>query len=57
MWENAMNHSRRRILHLTAGVAALPVVSRIAGAQAYPSKPVRMMVGDAAGGASIQLRA
>src|SRR5262249_44062644 len=47
-----MNRSRRRILHLTAAVAALPVVSRIAGAQAYPSKPVRLMVGDAAGGAS-----
>ena len=46
-----MNHSRRRFLSLAAGVAALPGVSRIAAAQAYPSRPVRVMVGDAAGGA------
>jgi tripartite-type tricarboxylate transporter receptor subunit TctC len=42
---------RRKFLHLAAGAAALPTVSRIAGAQAYPSRPVRIVVGFAAGGA------
>jgi len=32
---------RRRFLHLAAGAAALPAVSRIAEAQGYPSRPVR----------------
>jgi tripartite-type tricarboxylate transporter receptor subunit TctC len=41
---------RRQFLHLAAGAAALPVVSRIAWAQAYPSRPVRIVVGFAAGG-------
>jgi tripartite-type tricarboxylate transporter receptor subunit TctC len=41
---------RRRFLHLAAGTAALPVVSRFARAQAYPSRPVRVLVGFAAGG-------
>jgi tripartite-type tricarboxylate transporter receptor subunit TctC len=40
---------RRQFLHLAAA-AALPAVSRIARAQAYPSRPVRMIVGFAAGG-------
>ena len=35
---------RRRLLHLAAGVAALPVVSRITWAQTYPTRPVRMIV-------------
>jgi tripartite-type tricarboxylate transporter receptor subunit TctC len=35
---------RRQFLHLAAGAAALPAVSRIARAQAYPSRPVRMIV-------------
>ena len=35
---------RRHVLHLAAGAAALPAVSRIARAQAYPSRPVRMIV-------------
>jgi tripartite-type tricarboxylate transporter receptor subunit TctC len=35
---------RRQFLHLAAGAAALPAVSRIARAQAYPSRPVRMVV-------------
>src|SRR5262249_48993746 len=39
-----------RFLHLTAGAAALPIVPRIAGAQAYPARPVRIIVGYAAGG-------
>src|SRR5215467_8412661 len=41
---------RRQFLHLAAGAAALPAVSRIAAAQAYPTRPVRIMVGFAAGG-------
>jgi tripartite-type tricarboxylate transporter receptor subunit TctC len=43
---------RRQFLHLAAGAAALPVVSRDARAQTYPTKPVRMIVGFAAGGAT-----
>jgi tripartite-type tricarboxylate transporter receptor subunit TctC len=38
-------------LHLAAGAAALPAVSRIAWAQAYPTRPVRIIVGFAADGA------
>jgi tripartite-type tricarboxylate transporter receptor subunit TctC len=41
---------RRKFLHLTAGAAALPVALRVARAQAYPSQPVRLIVGFAAGG-------
>jgi tripartite-type tricarboxylate transporter receptor subunit TctC len=41
---------RRQLLHLAVGAAALPVVSRIAWAQAYPSRPVRLIVPFAAGG-------
>jgi len=41
---------RRQFLHLAAGAAALPVLSRIVQAQAYPSQPVRIVVGFAAGG-------
>jgi tripartite-type tricarboxylate transporter receptor subunit TctC len=43
---------RRQFLHLTAGAAALPAVSRVAWAQAYPSRPVRIVVGFPAGGAT-----
>jgi tripartite-type tricarboxylate transporter receptor subunit TctC len=43
--------SRRRCLHLVAGAAALPGVSRFASAQAYPARPVRMIVGFPAGNA------
>ena len=46
-----MKLPRRNFLHLAAGVAALPAVSRIAWAQAYPSRPVRIVVGYAPGGA------
>src|ERR1700757_2970834 len=35
---------RREFLHLAAGAAALPAVSRVAQAQAYPSRPVRLIV-------------
>jgi tripartite-type tricarboxylate transporter receptor subunit TctC len=40
---------RRQFLHLAAGAAALPAVSRIARAQPYPTRPVRLMVGFAPG--------
>jgi tripartite-type tricarboxylate transporter receptor subunit TctC len=42
---------RRQFLHLAAGAAALPAVSRIATAQTYPSRPVRLIVPVAPGGA------
>jgi hypothetical protein len=41
---------RRQFLHLAAGAAALPAVSRIARAQVYPTRPVRIVVGFPAGG-------
>jgi tripartite-type tricarboxylate transporter receptor subunit TctC len=43
---------RRQFLHLAAGAAALPALSRVAAADDYPSKPVRILVGYAAGGAT-----
>ncbi|HEV3395310.1 MAG TPA: tripartite tricarboxylate transporter substrate binding protein [Xanthobacteraceae bacterium] len=41
---------RRTFLHLVAGAAALPAAARIASAQTYPSRPVRLVVGFAPGG-------
>jgi tripartite-type tricarboxylate transporter receptor subunit TctC len=40
---------RRQFLRLAAGAAALPVLSRIARAQAYPTRPVRLIAGFPAG--------
>src|SRR5262245_66259572 len=45
-----MKLPRRQFLHLAAGAAALPAVSRFAWAQAYPTRPVRIVVGFAPGG-------
>ena len=47
-----MKLPRRTFLHLAAGAAALPEVLRIAWAQAYPTRPVRVVVGQAAGSGS-----
>jgi tripartite-type tricarboxylate transporter receptor subunit TctC len=47
-----MKLPRRRFLSLAAGAVAMPAVARVAGAQAYPSRPVRIVVGFAAGGSS-----
>src|SRR5579871_3773982 len=44
-----MKSSRRRFLHWAAGAAALPAISRAARADTYPSRPVRLLVGFAAG--------
>jgi tripartite tricarboxylate transporter family receptor len=46
-----MKLPRRNFLHLAAGAAALPTTSRFAWAQAYPSRPVRLIVTVGAGGA------
>src|SRR5215472_6819624 len=46
-----MKLPRRQFLHLAAGAAALPAVPRIAFAQAYPTRPVRIIVGFPPGGA------
>ena len=48
----AMKIKRRQFLHLAAGAVALPAVSGIARAQSYPARPVRLIVGFAAGGAN-----
>jgi len=45
-----MELPRRRFLHLAGGGAVLPAFSRIAGAQTYPARPVRLIVSNAAGG-------
>ena len=50
IWEKVMKLPRRAFLQLASGVAALPAVCRIARAQSYPSRPVRIIVGFAAGG-------
>src|SRR5262245_24226135 len=45
-----MQLPRGRFLHLAAAAAALPATLRLSWAQAYPSRPVRIIVGSAAGG-------
>ncbi len=47
-----MKLPRRQFLHLAAGAAALPAVSRIARAQTYPTRPVHIIVGFPPGGAT-----
>jgi tripartite-type tricarboxylate transporter receptor subunit TctC len=48
--EGIVKFPRRRLLRLAAGAAAVPVASRIARAQAYPTRPVRIVVGFPPGG-------
>ena len=52
-----MKLPRRQFLHLAAGAAVLPAVSRFGWAQAYPTQPVRIIVGFAAGSATTSPRA
>jgi len=47
-----MNLSRRTFLHLAAGAVAMPAALRIAWAQSYPTRPVRIIAGFPAGSAS-----
>src|SRR6516164_4824393 len=47
-----MKLPRRKFLHLAAGAAALPAVSRIVRAQAYPTRPITMIVPAAPGSAT-----
>jgi tripartite-type tricarboxylate transporter receptor subunit TctC len=47
--EHPMKLPRRRLLHLAAGAAALPAMRRLAWAQSYPSKPLRIILGYPAG--------
>jgi Tripartite tricarboxylate transporter family receptor len=49
--EAGMKLPRRQFLHLTAAAAALPAVSRFAGAQSYPTRAVHLIEGFGAGGA------
>jgi len=47
--DHATKLSRRKFLHVAAGAATFPALSRNAGAQAYPTRPVRIVVGFPAG--------
>src|SRR5881275_805098 len=47
-----MQFPRRRFLRLAAAAAALPITSKIASAQAYPSRPVRLVIGYTPGGSA-----
>jgi tripartite-type tricarboxylate transporter receptor subunit TctC len=47
-----MKFPRRQFLHLAAGAALLPAVSRIASAQAYPARPIRLIIGYTPGGSA-----
>ena len=52
MWNNAVRHSRRECLRLTAGVAAYASAAGILRAQTYPARPVHIIVGFPPGGAA-----
>ena len=47
-----MKFQRRQFLHLAAGAAVLPAVSTVAKAQAYPARPIRLIVGYTPGGSA-----
>ena len=47
-----MKFTRRIFLHLAAGAAVLPALSRVAKAQAYPSRPIRLIIGYTPGGSA-----
>src|SRR5437870_9232996 len=47
-----MKHPRRGFLRLLAGAAAMPAVSRLASAQSYPARPVRLIIGYVPGGSA-----
>jgi tripartite-type tricarboxylate transporter receptor subunit TctC len=48
-WETTVKLLRRQLLRLAAGAAASPVLAKLASAQTYPSRPIRLMVGFAPG--------
>jgi tripartite-type tricarboxylate transporter receptor subunit TctC len=48
-WGHTMKPPRRKFLHLAAGAAVLPAVSRVSRAETYPARPVRIIVGFAPG--------
>src|SRR2546430_1131699 len=50
LWEGAMKLPRRQFLRLAAGAAALPLTAGIGWAQAYPTRPITVIVPFAAGG-------
>jgi tripartite-type tricarboxylate transporter receptor subunit TctC len=50
LFGGSMKPRRRQFLRLAAGAAALPAISRVANAQAYPTRPVRIIVGYPPGG-------
>jgi tripartite-type tricarboxylate transporter receptor subunit TctC len=48
-----MKIQRRQFLHLAAGAVALPGLSRVATAQTYPARPVRLIVAYVPGGPTV----
>jgi len=50
--DNATRLSRRRLLCLAAAASALPILPRIAAAQAYPTRPLRLVIGYPPGGSA-----
>ncbi|MDP1865708.1 MAG: tripartite tricarboxylate transporter substrate-binding protein, partial [Bradyrhizobium sp.] len=47
-----MKFPRRQFLHLAAGAALLPAISRTARAQSYPARPIRLIIGYTPGGSA-----